>query len=161
MKKLCLLTCLAALAIALGAQEAPAKLLFVYDEVNANSSPYIERFEKAFEARGIAYEAASVAELPKKELSEYRGIVIHGMVMAFNAKSPVRDWLKGGPKLEGKKVSLFVTANRWFLDKLHGQLATLLKKDGAELVDSVSMATKTIDETAKNTAVQDFVAKLP
>jgi hypothetical protein len=94
------------------------------------------------------------------DLAKYRAVLVHGMVMAFASKSPVRDWLKAERRLEGKKVFLFVTANRWFLDKLYKQLGDLLMKDKAGAVDAVSAATKKMDAAAKESAVRAFVARL-
>ena len=82
------------------------------------------------------------------------------MVMAFAMKSPVRDWLKAEKRLEGERVALYVTANRWSLDKLTKQLVDLVKKDKAEPVDAVSTATKPMDAAAKEAAARNFVAKL-
>jgi hypothetical protein len=160
MKKTILAACLAVIAAAALAAQPAGKLLYVYDEANDSSKPYIERFRKAFADGGIAFDEATAAEAAKKDLSAYRVLVIHGMVMAFNGMSPVRDWLKTGPDLKDKEVRLFVTANRWFVDKLRGQLAALLEKDGATTVDAVSMATKTMGDAAKVGAVEAFVARL-
>lgn len=140
---------------------APAgKILYLYDEVNEQSTPYIGYFREALAAEGIAYEESAVAEVSADKLKTYGYILAHGMVMAFNMKSPLRDWLKTSPDLRGKKVSLFVTANRWFLDDLFGQLRKLLERDQAELVDAVSMATKELDAAAEREAVRAHVARL-
>ena len=56
-------------------------------------------------------------------------------------------------------MSLLVTANRWFLDNLYGQLTALFEKDGAVLVDAVSMATKKTDDAQERTAVAAQVAR--
>jgi hypothetical protein len=145
---------------AMSAQAAEGKVLYVYDEVNDQSTPYIQHFREAFAAAGIAFDEAVVAEMGSKDLSKYEIIVVHGMVMAFASKSPVRDWLNSKPILQGKKVSLFVTANRWFLEKLFGQLKTLFVARGATFVDAVSMATKNTDDAAEGAAVRALVSKL-
>ncbi len=161
MKRALCFVALAATAAVLWAQgPAGKKTLYVYDEVNKNSAPYIELFRSGLAERGIAYDEATAAEAEKKDLAAYDRILIHGMVMAFAGKSPVRDWLKSDPALRGKEVHLFVTANRWKLEKLYGQLAKLLRKDGAVVVDAVSMATKDLDDAAKAKAVKDHVARL-
>ena len=160
MKNLPFFAVLALLPAALGAQSSGGKVLYVYDEVNDNSRPYIALFEKAFAAEGIAYDALPAAEAKARDLAQYRAIAVHGMVMAFASKSPVRDWLASDPRLEGRKVALFVTANRWFLGKLFGQLEEQLKKDRAETIDAVSAATKKMDAAAKELAVRAFVARL-
>jgi hypothetical protein len=160
MKKIWLLPLIAALATVLGAEPPARKLLFVYDEVNKQSSPYIGYFRDAFAAKGIIYDEAAAAELKAKDLSSYKLIVVYGMVMAFNTKSPIRDWLRTAPDLGGKKVSLFVTANRWYLKQLSEQLLELLKDDKAEVVDAVSMATKNLDNREKSSAVDKQVEGL-
>jgi hypothetical protein len=159
MRKLLLAACLAALAAALYGQGSAGRVLYVYDEVNDNSRPYIGYFEKALAAEGIAYDEATATEAGSKDISQYRAILVHGMVMAFASKSPVRDWLKAENRLEGRRVALFVTANRWFLAKLSRQLADLLKKDKAGPVDAVSTATKSMDDASKEAAVKSFVTR--
>ena len=152
-----------ALALALSAAQAlsaQAKILYVYDEVNDQSKPYIGWFKTALEANGIAYDEATAMQAAQRDLSQYRLILAHGMVMAFDSKSPVRDWLKAERRLAGKPVALFVTANRWFLDKLTKELRDLLDKDGATTVDALSTATKKLDVAGKQAAVNAFVAKL-
>jgi hypothetical protein len=148
------------LAAAPGAAAARGKILFLYDEANERSRPYIGYFREAFEAANLPFDQATAADMKSKDLSPYKLIVVHGMVMAFNAKSPIRDWLKTGPDLGGKSVSLFVTANRWFLKDLFGQLRQLFEARGAVVVDAVSMATKDIDDAAERAAVKAQIAKL-
>jgi hypothetical protein len=151
---------LAICAFSLWADSSAGKVLFIYDEVNQQSSPYVERFREAFAAKGISFDEATAVQVKSKDLSSYTRLVVYGMVMAFNMKSPVRDWLKTAPDLSGKRISLFVTANRWFLQQLVGQLTDLLKKDKAEVVDAVSMATKDLDVQEKSVAVDRLVKEL-
>jgi hypothetical protein len=158
MKKFVLVLAFAATAAL--AAEPSGKILYVYDEVNANSTPYIALFKEALAGRGLAFEEATAEQLATKDLSSHDLLLIHGMVMAFNMSSPIRDWLKKGPDLGGKKVSLFVTANRWFLNNLFEDLSKLLNKDKAEVVDAVSMATKDMDSGGKAAAVKAHVARL-
>jgi hypothetical protein len=82
------------------------------------------------------------------------------MVLAFKAKSPVRDWLKRSPDLGGTKILLFVTASRWFNDDLSGELSALLEKNGAQGVDAVSQATKKLSRAEKDDLVAREVEKL-
>ena len=142
---------------------AAERVLYVYDEVNEQSEPYIAHFRAALDAAGIAYDEVAAADLVSGKTAVnpagYDRLLVHGMVMAFNSKSPVRDWLKKKPDLSGKKVSLLVTANRWFLDNLYGQLTALFKKDGAVLVDAVSMASKKTDDAQERAAVAAQVAR--
>ena len=109
------LAALVALAAALYGQGSAGKVLYVYDELNDNSRPYIGYFEKALAAEGIAFDEATASQVASMDLSKYRAVLVHGMVMAFASKSPVRDWLKAESRLEGRRVALFVTANRWSL----------------------------------------------
>jgi hypothetical protein len=160
MRKLVFVVSLAAIAAALCAEGPAGKVLYAYDEVNENSGPYIGWFRESLAARGIDFDEVEAAKLASKDLSPYDRILIHGMVMAFTTSSPIRDWLKTGPNLEGKKVSLFVTANRWFLKNLFDQLKDLLKKDKATTVDAVSMATKDMDAAAKAAAVKAHVERM-
>jgi hypothetical protein len=99
-------------------------------------------------------------QIQKGVRNEKDRIFIHGMVMAFNMKSMIRDWLKQGPDLEGKKITLLVTANRWTLDALTRDLTKLLKKDKATVVEAVSMATKSMDSSAKEKAIGEMVGHL-
>ncbi len=151
----CALLCTAGL----GAQTT-GKVLLVYDEVNVNSDPYVAHFKEALAAEGLAFEDAVAANMAGKDLAAYDTILIYGMVQAFNMKSAIRDWLQTKPGLENKKVSLFVTANRWFLKNLFVQLTKLLDKQKAEVVDAVSMATKDMDASAKVAAVKAQVLRL-
>ncbi|HCM28651.1 MAG: hypothetical protein A2Z99_16215 [Treponema sp. GWB1_62_6] len=136
------------------------KILLVYDEINKESEPYLGYFRTGFKEAGIPFDEAAAADLDSKDLSKYRTIVVYGMVMAFNFKSPVRDWLKTEPDLRGMKVSIFVTANRWFLKNLYGQLTDLAGKNEAEVTDAVSMATKELEGGQEEAAVRALIAKL-
>lgn len=155
---LVLLTFLA--ATALFAQETGKKTLYVYDEVNDSSRSYIVHFKAALDENGIVYDEATVAEARSKDLSAYDRLVIHAMYMAFKMQSPVRDWLKGEPNLDGKEASLFVTSSKSKAEKLSGQLSKLLKKDGVVVSDAVSMATKDLSDQEKARAVKDWVGRL-
>ena len=156
MKKVILLALAVLATLGLGAEPAPPTVLHIYDEVNENSTPYLEYFSEAYASQGIEYRQVSIADLNKADLEGYDTIVIHAMVMAFAMKSPVRDWLKTQPALTGKRTYLMVSANRWFLDKLYGQLTGLL--EGKTELDAVSMATKDMDEAAKIAAVRTLAA---
>lgn len=160
MKKLVLALLAAAAAAALHAAPGSGKVLYVYDEENKESAPYAAHFRAAFAAEGIAYDEATAAQAASADAAAYDAVVIHGMVMAFNRKSPVRDWLKKGPPLTGKRVSLLVTANRWFLDSLFKDLTKLLETEDADVVDAVSMATKQTDDAAEAAAVRALVSRL-
>jgi len=138
--------------------QARKPLLYVHDDVNENNKPYIDAFKAAFDAEGIPYVEAAAPAVP--DLSGFDLIVVHGIVRAFNMESPIRDWLKSGPPLAGKKARIFITANRWSLKALEKDIRKLLAKDGAEIVDAVSMATKGVEKAAKDAAVSDFVKRM-
>jgi hypothetical protein len=130
------------------------KVLLVYDEVNENSAPYIELFRSEAKAAAIVMDETAAAFAMNRDLSAYDRIVVFGMVMAFASKSPVRDWLKATPPLQGKKVSLLVTANKWSLDKLNEQLAELINARKPVSFDAVSSATKNLDAASKAALVR-------
>ncbi len=158
--RLFLLALAALVALPLAAQSPAPRVLFVYDEVNEQTEPYIAHFREAFTASGIPFDAAAAGNLKSRDLSRYEVLVLHGIVQAFNSKSPIRDWLKTKPPLAGKRVYLFVTANRWFLDNLFKDLNGLLEKNGAKPVDAVSMATKETDDASEKAAVKAFVGRV-
>ncbi len=160
MKKVILALSLVLAFLPLTAQSAPSRVLFVYDEVNEQTEPYIAHFREAFASSGIPFDEAAAGDLESKDLSRYEVLVLHGIVQAFNGKSPIRDWLKTKPPVAGKRVYLFVTANRWFLDNLFRDLTGLLEKTGAKPVDAVSMATKDTDDAAEKAAVKAFVGRV-
>ncbi len=158
--RLGMIVLLALIIVPLAAQSPSPRILFVYDEVNEQTEPYIARFRGAFTAYGLPFDEAAAGELKSRDLSRYDVLVVHGIVQAFNAKSPIRDWLKTKPAVTGKRVYLFVTANRWFLDNLFRDLTGLLEKSGAKPVDAVSMATKDTDDATEKAAVEAFVGKV-
>jgi len=160
MKIVIAVACAFLITAGLAAETAGGKVLLVYDEVNVNSDPYVAQFRETLAAEGLAFEEAVAGSMAGKDLAAYDTVLIYGMVQAFNMKSPIRDWLKTKPGLENKRVSLFVTANRWFLKNLFVQLTKLLDKQKAELVDAVSMATKDMDAGAKEAAVRAQVLRL-
>jgi hypothetical protein len=138
----------------------PKKILFAYEESNEKLEPWISRFSGAFSAANLTVDKKAAIDLASADLSKYDLIVIYGAVMAFASKEPLRDWLKAENRLSGKKVALFVTANRWFLKKYDDQLLGLLKKKNATVVDAVSGATKDLTESEKQKIVDDFIGKL-
>ncbi len=135
-------------------------VLFVYDEVNKNSSPYITLFRDELKSAGYTVDETAAAGVSSKNLASYDYILIHGMVMAFASKSPVRDWLKTKPALAGKKVSLLVTANRWYLEKLYKQVTSMLDGLKPVMIDAVSQATKDLDAKGREALVKKQVSGL-
>lgn len=157
LKKTAMLLCL---TFALGSGVFAESVLFVYEEINDKSTPYIETFRDELKKAGFTVEETAAVDANAKNLASYDYILIHGMVMAFASTSPVRDWLKTKPELAGKKVSLFVTANRWFLKKFNKQITSLVDKQKPVLIDAVSTATKKLDDAAKKELVRAQVSHL-
>jgi hypothetical protein len=137
------------------------RVLLAYELADKNLDPWRALFRTELDSAGYALEEVEAAKLSAATLSNYDLIVIHGAVMAFTFKEPIRDWLNTSPKLAGRQVALFVTANRWFLEKYDGQLTGLLKKADASIVDAVSTATKSLSDGEKRQFVRAFVGKLP
>jgi len=132
-------------------------VLYVFEESNENIDPWNDLFQKKLRELGYTYDAAAAGQMNSVSLEKYSHVIIHGAVMAFASKEPVRDWLKTGPNLSGKRIVLFVTANRWFLGKYFNQLLSLLGERGAEVVDSVSSATKDLTAEEKAALVDQVV----
>jgi hypothetical protein len=143
----------------LGAEPAD-RILYAYDQESERTKEIIGTFREALAAQGIAFDEADAASLRTKDLAGYGLILVHGIVQIFNFKSPLRDWLGKGPDLSGRKVSLFVTAGSYFAENLAGELSALLRKNGAAVVDVVTMATKDMAPKAKRAAVDAAAAKL-
>ena len=141
-------------------QDKP-RVLLAYELADKNLDPWRVLFRTELGSAGYALEEVEAAKLSAATLSNYDLIVIYGAVMAFTFKEPMRDWLNTSPKFAGRKVALFVTANRWFLKKYNDQLAGLLKKADASVVDAVSTATKSLSDEEKRGLVRAFVEKLP
>jgi hypothetical protein len=142
------------------AQDAVGKrALFVYDGDIDELKPCIGYFHDAMKEAGLQADEIAAPKMKGKDLGQYDLILIYGAVMAFGSQSPVRDWLKTKPDLERRKVALFVTANRWFLDSVYRQLLSLLGKDKADVVDAASAATQKLSEGDKRALVAEHVAK--
>jgi hypothetical protein len=134
--------------------------LLVYEEQNKNIDPWRILLADELKARGYEVEAVSASQVGIRKYEPYSIVVVYGSVMAFATKEPIRDWLKRGVDLEGKKVALFVTANRWFLAKYLGQLKGLLGSSNARIVDAVSTATKNMKDEGRAARIKDFVGGL-
>lgn len=138
------------------------KALFIYEESNSSIDPWIIRFGKEFKEKGIKIKMVPASEIGKDniDISQYKIIVIHGAVLAFTMKEPVRDWLKTKPDLTGKNIHLLITAGGIFLEKYSDQLNVLLLKNNANVVDVVSGATGKLSDDEKNIMTKDFVGKI-
>jgi len=133
------------------------KVLFVYEESNEKLDPWLTLFRTQMSGMNLIVDESAASAVGDKNLSSYDSILIYGSVMAFTSKEPVRDWLETEPDLTDKDVLLFVTANRWFLDKYTDQLVALLKGRNAQLVDAVTAATKNLSSDEKKKLVADHL----
>ena len=77
---------MAAFATPVLAHAQDGRVLHVYDAVNDRSRPYIAIFERALAGEGIAFDEAAAAEVGSMDLSRYRAVLIHGMVIAFTTR---------------------------------------------------------------------------
>ena len=138
----------------------PQKVLFIYDTLDKGSTFYIEAIRHQLTLEGFQVDEASSGNLKQKDISPYKQIVIYGMVMAFNWKSMVRNWLKAQKDLSNRKVYIFVTANRWFLKNLHKDLVKLAIKKHATVVDAISMATNKATEEEKKEKINTLLSQV-
>jgi hypothetical protein len=132
-------------------------VLFIYDEKNEQLDPYIGKIKDELNRNQILFDESAVRDIKNFDTQKYDTLMIYSAVMAFNMKSPIRDWLKTNPKIKNKRTVILVTANRWFLDTLFTQQMNLLKKNEAQIVDAISSATKELDDGQKQKLVKKFV----
>lgn len=140
--------------------EENTNVLFIYEESNNNINPWKVLFENKLRDKEYIYDVIEASQVDSKDISKYDFIIIHGAVMGFTLKEPVRNWLKSKPDLSGKKVLLFVTASQWFLDRYNKQLLLLLEENNAVVVDAVSSATKSLSDKEKNNLVLNHLVNL-
>jgi len=133
------------------------KVLLVYEESNKNIDPWTAIFREELRKQRISFLDVPAATARGVDLSSYDFIVVYGAVMAFTSKEPIRDWLGESKTMNGKKTALFVTANRWYLEKYTAQLTDALKKNGSVPIDVVSAATKKMSDPEKQMLVSEFV----
>jgi len=139
---------------------AGVKVLFVYDTLDDKSSFFITTFREELTALPCTVDEAAVENSKTGDLSHYSLLVIYSRIMAFDMKSPVRKWIEGQKSFGKKKIALFVTTNRWFLEKHFSRLKDLLGKRNADVVDAVSMATKDLTDEQKKAWVRENLAKV-
>ncbi len=139
---------------------AKKQVLFAYELNDKNIDPWRKYFRSEFNNSKYILEEVEALRLKTVNIQNYDLIIIYGAVMAFTSKEPIRDWLNTKPKLSGKRVGLFVTANRWFLKKYNDQLTNLLRRSGANIIDAVSTATKNLTENEKVEIVHTYVEKI-
>ena len=151
-------------AVLLNAQDTDAssagKVLFVYDKVDKGTKLYVEAYRENLKATGLPVEEAAVESTAVTDISPFGTIILYSRVMAFDKKSPVRDWLKKQKDLTGKSVFLFVTANKWMNDKNFQSIMEIVKGLKGNVVDAVSMATAKMSESQKRDAVAKHLEKL-
>ncbi|MBN1128287.1 MAG: hypothetical protein JXA71_04840 [Chitinispirillaceae bacterium] len=139
---------------------AAERILFVYDTIDKSNSFYVATLRELLVAEGYQVKEARAGELLQSGAGPYDRVVIYGMVMAFNWKSMVRDWMKAQTDLSNRKAHVFVTANRWFRENLLRDLVKLTKEKRATVVDAVSMATNKVSDADKKEKMRSFVAGL-
>jgi len=142
------------------ASQPSPTVLFIYEAKDKQIESWLSLFKEEMQASNLKADFFLPSELAEKDLTAYDVVVIHGAVKAFTNLEPIRDWLKTKVDLSEKKVHLFVTANRWFLEKYFNQLKNLLSKKNANVVDAVSSATKNLSGSDKRALVKDFIAKI-
>jgi hypothetical protein len=142
------------------ASQPSPTMLFVYEAKDKKIDSWVSLFKEELQARNIKADFYLPSELAGKDLSGYDVVVIYGVVQAFTNLEPIRDWLKTKVDLSGKKVHLFVTANRWYLGKYFDQLKKLLAKKNANLADAVSSATQKLSDSEKNELVKAFIGRI-
>ena len=137
-----------------------AEVLFLYDKIKGVSMVHVNAFRDAFKTTGITVEEIAVDDKSTIDLIPCPTIVLYSMVMAFDNMSPVRAWLKRQKSLKGKRMYVFVTANRWFYKKHLKKLMRIVKNRGGEVVDGMTMATHAMSGDEKREAVNTFVSKV-
>ncbi|MGC8764273.1 MAG: flavodoxin family protein [Brevinematia bacterium] len=135
-------------------------MLLVYEEANSSIDPWRKLFRDEITNEGFVFEECPAVKMKGKDLASYDVIIIYGAVMAFTKKEPIRDWLNAETNLSGRKVGLFVTANRWFLKEYFTELEKILEKKDVKIVDAVSSATKKLNEEEKRLLIRKNLQKL-
>lgn len=136
------------------------KVLFVYDVVDERSGFYIDAFRKALAKTGHDISEVAVEKGTVEDISSYDVLVVYSRVMAFNMMSPVRKWLKKHGSFKGRKLFLYVTADRLF-HKAHCRgLIKLVKKREGVVIDAVTMATNKMSDEDKVRTIGTHLQKL-
>ena len=147
-------------AFAQKADSTKKHVLLAYEIVDKGIDPWRALIRNEYNSSNYVLEELEASKLSAMKPSDYDFIIIYGAVMAFASKEPIRDWLNTKPKLAGKNVGLFVTANRWFLKKYNDQLLSLLNTSGATIVDAVSAETQKLSDKEKQQLVHAFAQKV-
>jgi hypothetical protein len=143
-----------------GGTEGPSKVLFVYDKTDRVSTLHVDAFRDGFKKNGSSVIETAVDGKTKTDVLHGQTVVLYSMVMAFDNISPVRAWLKKQKPLNGKRVYVFVTANRWFYKKHLKQLIAIIRNQGGEVIDGMTMATSKMSREQKREAVMKMVGKV-
>jgi len=149
---------LAACFAAVVASAAP--VLFVFEEENPETTPYIELFREELRTSGVEFDELSAAEAAKSGKgvpADCELVVVYAAVMRFGSPTPASDWLKAQKDFRGKTVRIRVTANRWFLETVRKRLEKTVKSARPEAVDALSQATKDFTESDKQKLVSGWV----
>lgn len=136
------------------------KTLFLYDTLDTDSRFFIETFRDAFKEANIDIKEGAVAEKQAIDFSDVTDIVLYSRVMAFDMKSPLRKWVTEQKTFEGKRLYLYVTANRWFYEKHFDKFLNLIKDRNGTLVDAVTTATSKLTDDQKRGQVRTFIMKI-
>lgn len=135
------------------------RVLFVYDILDDETSFFINTFRDEFRTLPCSIDELSIEQSKVSDMSKYDLLVLYSRVMAFNMKSPVRNWVKAIKSFDKKKVALMVTAYRWFNETHFREMTKLLNARNANIVDAVSMATKDLSDEQKRAKVHDSLVK--
>lgn len=138
-------------------QSVTPRVLFVYDTLDDKSSFFITTFRDELQALPCRVDEAAVEHSAVGDISPYSLLVVYSRIMAFDMKSPVRKWIKKMKSYNATRVALFVTANRWFLEKHFNRVQAMLQSRDADIVDAVSMATKDMTDKEKRAKVRTFL----
>jgi hypothetical protein len=136
------------------------KILFLSDKTDKPARFFMDAFIEELTAAGFDFTETAVDGKSLVDLESCRNIIVYSQVMAFNNISPVSAWVKARKTLAGKRVYLFVTANRWFFGSRLKKLADLVLARGGVVVDAVTMATHKMTEEQKQAGVRTLVAKI-
>ncbi|MBN1759022.1 MAG: hypothetical protein JW863_11930 [Chitinispirillaceae bacterium] len=137
------------------------KVLFVSDKTDKPAKFFLDAFTEELTASGRPFDEVAVDAKSPVDPAEYSSIVVYSQVMAFNNISPVSAWVKSQKSLQGKRLFLFVTANRWFYESRLKKLVKLVGDRDGEVVDAVTMATTKMNAEQKRGLVRKMVKKMP
>ena len=139
---------------------AEGKVLFVSDKTDKPAAFFMDAFTEELTDAGYDFTGTAVDAASRVDLDAYTDVLVYSQVMAFNNLSPVSAWVKAQKSLQGKRLFLFVTANRWFFGSRLAKLKMLVKARGGDVVDAVTMATNRMSAEQKRAAVDKLVDRI-